>query len=285
MIKRKPFKHHIDIKESDRLWQRMRSASGQDLFVIAMTQGKNDGFFLEFGACFPNLGNNTFLLEKLLNWSGISIDLKDWTLDWNISDQDQWFKKCWHDYYQSLKAPLWPDFPDSIDNLSSKIQEELRQWHDYDFWHQCFYNTNGTWKDLRPKTRFLKQDANSFDFSQLPSRIDYLQIDVDCDQLSQKLLENTVKVARCSVITYEHDVFVNSPGNIRSQQYSRDLLTKLGYVMIANDVMVDFANPYPYEDWWVDPLVIDKSVIQSYQCIGNDKPKHYTEILYAPQQE
>lgn len=52
-----------------------RSQAGQDLFVIAMTQGKRSGTWLEIGCCSPDYHNNTWLLEKHLAWSGISIDI------------------------------------------------------------------------------------------------------------------------------------------------------------------------------------------------------------------
>jgi len=47
----------------------------QDLFVLSLHNGKNHGNYLEIGAFDPFLGNNTYLLEKLFNWSGISIEI------------------------------------------------------------------------------------------------------------------------------------------------------------------------------------------------------------------
>jgi hypothetical protein len=51
------------------------SQSFQDLFVLAATQGKLNGTYLEIGSAEPFKGNNTALLEKKFNWTGISIDL------------------------------------------------------------------------------------------------------------------------------------------------------------------------------------------------------------------
>lgn len=60
------------------------SQAWQDLFVLAMTQGKRNGTWLEVGACWPIFVNNTYLLSKF-DWSGISIDIVDnsqlWALD------------------------------------------------------------------------------------------------------------------------------------------------------------------------------------------------------------
>lgn len=47
----------------------------QDMFVLSMCNGKKDGTYLEIGSNDPFLGNNTYLLEKQFNWSGISIDI------------------------------------------------------------------------------------------------------------------------------------------------------------------------------------------------------------------
>jgi len=47
----------------------------QDLFVIAMTQGKQNGTYLEIGCGWPaGGGTNTFALETAFGWSGVSID-------------------------------------------------------------------------------------------------------------------------------------------------------------------------------------------------------------------
>lgn len=54
------------------------SQAGQDLFVIALLQGKLNGTFLELGAGHPVGGNNTFLLENYFGYSGTSIDIDDY---------------------------------------------------------------------------------------------------------------------------------------------------------------------------------------------------------------
>ena len=47
----------------------------QDMFVLAMTNGKRNGTYLEIGAGDPYSGNNTALLEKKFAWKGISVEL------------------------------------------------------------------------------------------------------------------------------------------------------------------------------------------------------------------
>lgn len=47
----------------------------QDLFILACTQGKRNGTYLEVGAGHPIYGNNTLLLEREFGWKGVSLEL------------------------------------------------------------------------------------------------------------------------------------------------------------------------------------------------------------------
>lgn len=53
----------------------------QDLFVLTMLRGKKGGRFLEIGSGDPFFGNNTALLEKGFDWTGISIDIDQASVD------------------------------------------------------------------------------------------------------------------------------------------------------------------------------------------------------------
>ena len=53
------------------------SQIGQDLKVLQYLNNKRCGFFLDIGCGFPSYINNTYLLEKEFDWSGLSIDLLD----------------------------------------------------------------------------------------------------------------------------------------------------------------------------------------------------------------
>lgn len=50
------------------------SEAFQDIFILTLLNGKHNGSYLEIGAGHPIYGNNTYLLEKDFNWSGISVD-------------------------------------------------------------------------------------------------------------------------------------------------------------------------------------------------------------------
>jgi hypothetical protein len=53
------------------------SQSGQDLFVLMITNGKKNGVFLDIGAHHPTFISNTYLLEKEFGWAGTLIELDD----------------------------------------------------------------------------------------------------------------------------------------------------------------------------------------------------------------
>jgi len=47
----------------------------QDIFALVVNDAKRDGTFVEIGGGQPKVGNNTWLLEKEYNWSGVSVEL------------------------------------------------------------------------------------------------------------------------------------------------------------------------------------------------------------------
>lgn len=51
------------------------SQAYQDMFVLAMLEGKEKGTYVEIGAADPYYNNNTALLEKDFGWTGISLDI------------------------------------------------------------------------------------------------------------------------------------------------------------------------------------------------------------------
>lgn len=48
----------------------------QDMFIISLLNGKENGTYLEIGAQEPVFQNNTYILEKYFNWKGVSIEIK-----------------------------------------------------------------------------------------------------------------------------------------------------------------------------------------------------------------
>lgn len=57
--------------------ERNYSESYQDMFVLSMLNGKTHGSYIEIGAGHAFYGNNTVLLEKNFEWTGISFDISE----------------------------------------------------------------------------------------------------------------------------------------------------------------------------------------------------------------
>jgi len=96
------------------------SQAGQDLFVIAMTQGKRNGTFFEIGAGHPYKISNCFALEHRFNWTGISVDIrKDYIKEWSIYRQNSKF------YNLDIKDFDFTLLPNHIDYLQVDIDDAL----------------------------------------------------------------------------------------------------------------------------------------------------------------
>lgn len=53
------------------------SQAGQELFVLGLLNGKNNGTYLEIGSSEPILGSNTYILESLFGWRGVGIEIQE----------------------------------------------------------------------------------------------------------------------------------------------------------------------------------------------------------------
>lgn len=52
-----------------------RSQSAQDLLPLTLLNYKKNGIYLEIGCSDPEEINNTFILEKYFNWTGVSLEI------------------------------------------------------------------------------------------------------------------------------------------------------------------------------------------------------------------
>jgi len=112
------------------------------------------------------------------------------------------------------------------------------------------------WKQTR-KNSLLIVDATIFNY-QTKARVDYLQLDIDPPENTFKALLSVMRTGtRFSVITYETDAYRDS----RFVAPSRSLLQGLGYALVRKDVLSDYG---PFEDWYVDPTVVDVGRIDSF---------------------
>ena len=78
---------------------------------------------------------------------------------------------------------------------------------------------------------------------------------------------------RFSVITYETDVY-SSGADIQDEQIQ--ILESHGYQLVAKNVKCE-GNPY--EDWWVDPNVVDRAIIDKLKMDGR-RAKESPECVY-----
>lgn len=65
-------------------WQKIANSYSQvlqDIFILSMLNGKENGTYLEIGSGDPQNLNNSYLLETVFNWTGLSIDLNKNLID------------------------------------------------------------------------------------------------------------------------------------------------------------------------------------------------------------
>lgn len=98
--------------------------------------------------------------------------------------------------------------------------------------------------------------------------VDYLQLDCEPSKTTfDILLMMPFEKYKFGVITYEHDHYVDIT---RSYRYkSRKYLETMGYELVVSDVSPDGISTF--EDWWVHPDLIDRSIIEKMKDINGIK--------------
>jgi len=111
------------------------------------------------------------------------------------------------------------------------------------------------------KNKTICADAISFNYegyfydNKFPKQIDYLQMDIHPAEDTLKALKAMpLDRYRFSVITYEHNGYINKETQIESQR----ILKQYGYVLVVENLTL--FGDIAYEDWWVDPKAIPESV-------------------------
>ena len=283
------FRTPVDIADSEWLFNQAKSQAGQELFVIAMTQGLAGGTWLEIGCGDPIRSNNTYLLEKRLGWHGISIDTA-------LMDGDMVtpFEEYWSGFYRTIRRPDWPEeilspqhIPDptlleDIPDYRNFLQRQITDIDSISKDQRC-------WATARPGTTFYQADAMAFDYRTVPDRCDYLQIDIHPSTNNLNLLEQILPDHRFGVITFEHDAWDHTQESARARSHSRQVLERHGYELVISDVTVPFGHgngigeePINFEDWWIDPDVIPETVWSVYQDLdASGRAKYYFDLLFS----
>jgi hypothetical protein len=111
------------------------------------------------------------------------------------------------------------------------------------------------------KNKCIKADATQFDYldyfvnNNFPKQIDYLQLDIEPAQQTLAALKILpLQDYRFSVITYEHDLYVD-PKNQAIKEEASSILSSLGYSLAVENVN-DGIESRVFEDWWIDPSVV-----------------------------
>lgn len=137
------------------------SQSFQDLFVLAATQGRTQGTYVEIGSAEPFYGNNTALLEQQFGWRGISVDFNKHKVDQfavhrdnpvicadaTAIDYGQWF--------ESMNMPMHIDYlqldcdpPDTTYKILTKIPFDAYKFAVITFEHDHYCHP-----DIRDQSR------------------------------------------------------------------------------------------------------------------------------------
>lgn len=127
------------------------------------------------------------------------------------------------------------------------------------------YNSKFTEKySMSRKNKVICQNALEVNYQEILNEIsvngcvDYLQLDCEPSKTTYDIMKlipfDNYKFA---VITYEHDHYVDMTGLYREK--SRRFLYDRGYKLVVNDVSADGISSF--EDWWVHPELVDKSII------------------------
>jgi hypothetical protein len=144
------------------------------------------------------------------------------------------------------------------------------------------------WRLLRPDSCLVVADALSINyveamprwFGEQPRRIDYLQLDIEPSYHTLQALKRLpLDLYRFSVITFETDAY---SGDFRARDESRDILKAHGYELVVRDVVVPFPHPVPFEDWWVDPQVVDGEKIEQFKAINPLHPWAQDVLFHTP---
>jgi hypothetical protein len=105
------------------------SQMGQDRFVVEVLKGLRNGLFLDIGGGEPTFINNTYFLEKELNWTGTSIELDPQCKEkWDNSDRKTTFllqDALTVDYKTLIPELLKKNGKERIDYLSVDLEPPI----------------------------------------------------------------------------------------------------------------------------------------------------------------
>ena len=195
--------------------------------------------------------------------------------NWSQSMQDMFVLMVLDGKRNGVYVELGADLPRIINN--TYLLETEFDWagvsFEYDAQKVAFFNT------IR-RNKCICTDATTFDYKFLfeernyPKQIDYLQLDLDpAEGTLAALKQLPLDDYRFTAITYETDVY-RAGADVQDEEI--EYLKSYGYELVVRNV----ANEgNPYEDWWVDPNVVDRAIIDKLKMDGR-RAKESPECVY-----
>ena len=195
--------------------------------------------------------------------------------NWSQSMQDMFVLMALDGKRNGVYVELGADLPRIINN--TYLLESEFDWSgvsfEYDPEKVTFFNT------IR-RNKCICDDATTFDYKFLfeernyPKQIDYLQLDLDPAEGTLAALKHLpLDDYRFTAITYETDVYT-AGADVQDEEI--EYLKSYGYELVVRNV----ANEgNPYEDWWVDPNVVDRAIIDKLKMDGR-RAKESPECVY-----
>jgi hypothetical protein len=139
--------------------------------------------------------------------------------------------------------------------------------------NQAFYDDHKT-----SRTHHIELvDGTTVNYSDLLIRasidtniIDYVSLDLDPAPTLIALYNLPMDTHKFAVITYEHDSYACGT---KYKELSTSYLTSKGYELVVSNVVAEGYGEF--EDWWVHPELVDRSVIDSMKAVDNSPKLNY----------
>jgi len=206
----------------------------QEVFALSVSEFKEKGFFVEFGATDGITLSNTYMLETEYNWSGILAEpAKNWHTDLSKNRRCKIDESC-----------VWVESGSEIDFSEAKVGEfstisDLMS-SDHHF-HKRQDSNSYMVKTISLNDLLLKHNA--------PKVIDYMSIDTEGSEY-EILNAFNFKSFQINIVTVEHNY---------SQQREKlvNLFVSNGFIKIRSDLSL-------WDDWYVNKKFIESSPIKDF---------------------
>jgi FkbM family methyltransferase len=208
-------------KKAKKYRAKSKSQINQDIFALAESNFKKNGFFVDIGAADGIELSNSYLLEKEFNWNGILVEpARIWQEDLLSNRSAQTDFDC-----------VWKDSGKLLSFFESevKVLSTISEFRSHDF------NVEGR---KHGKTYSVKSVSlmELLERHNAPREIDYLSIDTEGSEY-EILQAFDFDASKISIITCEH----NFTGN---REKIHNLLSSKGFVQ-------KFKHISDFDDWYV----------------------------------